>query len=75
MTQNVQILRYLETGKTLTPIDALTLFGSFRLGARIFELRQQGHEIKKVLLRKNNKNFACYFMPTDKKSLSKRVGL
>ena len=75
MTQNVQILRYLETGKTLTPIDALTLFGSFRLGARIFELRQQGHEINKVLLRKDNKNFACYFMPTDKKSLSKRVGL
>ena len=75
MTQNVQILRYLETGKTLTPIDALSLFGSFRLGARIFELRQQGHEIKKVLLRKDGKNFALYFMPTDKKSLSARVGL
>lgn len=75
MTQNVQILRYLETGKTLTPIDALSLFGSFRLGARIFELRQQGHEIKKVLLRKDGKNFALYFMPTDKKSLAKRVGL
>lgn len=75
MTQNVQILRYLETGKTLTPIDALNLFGSFRLGARIFELRQQGHEINKVLLRKDGKNFALYFMPTDKKSLSARVGL
>lgn len=75
MTQNVQILRYLETGKTLTPIDALSLFGSFRLGARIFELRQQGHEIKKVLLRKDGKNFALYFMPTDKKALAKRVGL
>ena len=75
MTQNVQILRYLETGKTLTPIDALNLFGSFRLGARIFELRQQGHEINKVLLRKDGKNFALYFMPTDKKSLAARVGL
>lgn len=75
MTQNDGILKYLESGRTLTPMDALSLFGSFRLGARIFELRQQGHEINKVLLRKNNKNFACYFMPTDKKSLSKRVGL
>lgn len=75
MTQNVMILRYLESGRGLTPMDALSLFGSFRLGARIFELRQQGHEIKKVMLRKDGKNFALYFMPIDKKSLAARVGL
>jgi hypothetical protein len=51
------------------------LFGSFRLGARIFELREQGHKIETVTVRKNGKNFACYYMATDKKSLSERVGL
>ena len=75
MSQNVQILRHLQSGSTLTPIDALSLFGSFRLGARIFELKEQGHKIETMTVRKNGKNFACYYMATDKKSLSERVGL
>jgi hypothetical protein len=73
MTQNDQILRYLEAGNT--PMDALRLFGSFRLSARIFELRQKGHKIGKVILRTNDTNYACYYMETDKLSLAKRVGL
>ena len=56
-------------------MDALRLFGSFRLSARIFELRQKGHKINKVILRTNDTNYACYYMETDKLSLSKRVGL
>jgi len=75
MAQNAGILKYLESGRTLTPMDALSLFGSFRLAARIFELRQKGHKIGKVLLRKDGNNYACYFMETDKLSLAKRVGL
>ena len=75
MTQNDGILKYLEAGNTLTPMDALRLFGSFRLSARIFELRQKGHNINKVILRTNDTNYACYYMETDKLSLSKRVGL
>lgn len=44
-TQNAQILAHLKTGKSITPLDALKLYGCFRLGARIFELRQDGHNI------------------------------
>ena len=45
MTQNAEILAYLEAGGGLTPQLALSLFGSFRLGARIWDLRKAGNEI------------------------------
>jgi hypothetical protein len=40
------ILRYMQAGHALTPLDALNLFGCMRLGARIFELRKLGHAIR-----------------------------
>jgi Helix-turn-helix domain len=42
--QNALILDHLRT-RPITPIEALRLYGCFRLGARIFDLRQMGHEI------------------------------
>jgi hypothetical protein len=44
-TQNARILAYLRGGGALTPKDALSMFGSFRLSARIFELREEGWPI------------------------------
>ena len=50
MSQEVEILRRLETGVTLTPIDALADpdIRSFRLAARIDSLRKAGHSIETV---------------------------
>ena len=50
MSQEVEILRRLETGVTLTPIDAMADpdIRSFRLAARIQSLREDGHEIETV---------------------------
>ena len=45
MSHKEQVLKYLQSGKKLTPIDALNMFGCFRLGARICELRQKGYSI------------------------------
>jgi hypothetical protein len=45
-SQAKKILAYMKAGNRITPIDALNLFGSFRLGARIADLRADGHEIK-----------------------------
>jgi len=50
MSQKQQILDHLNAGRTLTPMDALYKFGCFRLGARIFELREAGHNIKGELV-------------------------
>lgn len=40
------ILAALRAGETLTPLVALQRFNCFRLGARIYELRQRGHAIE-----------------------------
>ena len=44
-TQAWRILRFLQDGQRLTAIDALELFGCFRLAARVHELRQEGWKI------------------------------
>lgn len=59
-TQNTAILNHLEKGKSITPLDALKRFGCFRLGARIWELRERGHSIKKETVFRNGKHFASY---------------
>jgi hypothetical protein len=41
-------------------MDALTKWGIFRLGARILELRQEGHNIVTTMMNKNGKRFAKY---------------
>ena len=50
MTQNAQILAHLKAGKRITPLDALREFGCFRLGARVFELKAEGHNILKEMI-------------------------
>lgn len=44
-TQADQILLHLQSGQTITPIEALELFRCFRLAARIESLRKDGHNI------------------------------
>ena len=60
MSQNNQILEYLKSGKKLTPLTALKKFGCFRLGARIFDLKRQGHNIDTQFKTKKGKTFAEY---------------
>ena len=60
ISQNLEILSYLKTGKTLTPLQALKLFGSLRLGARIFNLREQGHNITSTMIEVGEKRVALY---------------
>lgn len=45
-SQKKQILAYLQKGKSLTQMEALNLFGCFRLASRICELREEGVNIK-----------------------------
>ena len=46
MSQIARIKAALLDGESLTPIDALARFGCFRLGARIYDLRQAGLPIE-----------------------------
>jgi len=49
-TQNAQIKAYLQSGKSLTALDALHQFGCFRLGARIHNLKEQGMNIESKMV-------------------------
>ena len=45
-SQNEKIKAHLLSGRSTTPLDALYNFGCFRLSARIYDLRDQGMNIK-----------------------------
>lgn len=59
-TQNARIRNHLERGLSITPIDALNKFGCFRLGARIYDLKQGGMKIARTMVKKGRKWVAEY---------------
>ena len=60
-SQNKQIKAWLESGKSLTPLEAINLFNSLRLGARVFNLKNDyGMNIKTEMVEENGKRFARY---------------
>jgi hypothetical protein len=46
MTQVERVLDYLKDGKKLTCLNAFEELGITQVAARIFELKEQGHDIK-----------------------------
>jgi|HubBroStandDraft_4_1064222.scaffolds.fasta_scaffold81941_5 hypothetical protein len=66
-THNGQILELLKRGESITPIDALQMFGCFRLGARIFDLRHGKYDgvkydIEEISEKRDGKRYARYRM-------------
>ena len=73
-SQNKQIKAWLESGKSITPLDALNLFGSFRLGARIFDLKNDyGMNIKTEMIEVNGKRFARYSLEKEEDRILERT--
>lgn len=58
MTQKDACLDYLERYGSITPLEALTAFHSFRLAAIICNLRKEGYAIKTKL--NEDKRYAIY---------------
>ncbi|HZI26227.1 MAG TPA: helix-turn-helix domain-containing protein [Chryseolinea sp.] len=50
MTQSVAIRKYLESGRSLTPLSALRLFGTMKLASRCSELISSGLSISKEMV-------------------------
>ena len=59
-SQQDKIIDYLATGRSITPLQALSRFGCMRLGARIYQLKKDGHRIKTDMVRRKGKTFASY---------------
>ena len=58
-SQNKRILKHLKSGKSLTAIQALNLFGCWRCAARISDLRYEGNNIKTTMT-EGKKSYAIY---------------
>ena len=59
-TQKKQILDYLKTGKSITKLEALKMFGCWNSGDCIFNLRKEGYNIKTTMITNGKKRFASY---------------
>ena len=74
LTQKDKVLAHLQENKKINPLEALNLYGSFRLGAIIFTLREEGHNIETKM--KNNgvkkNHFAEYHYKGDGKQMDLR---
>ena len=66
-TQNQMILSHLKTGKSITPIEALNLYGCFRLSGRIYDLKKDGWDIDCRIMTKGKKRWGSYFLKNFKK--------
>ena len=54
MTQCNRLLARLKRGP-ITPLEAWSELGIYRLGARVFDLKEQGHEITREMVAVSNK--------------------
>lgn len=62
-SQEDKIYKLLMSGKSITPMDALRRFGVMRLGARIYDLREQGVKINTAIVKRRNRRYAEYSIP------------
>ena len=56
MTQNERILRHLQDFGSITALDALKDYGCMRLGARIWDLKRDGHDIRREMVEGRNRH-------------------
>ena len=59
-SQAQKVLQHLKHHGPLTPLQALDLYGCFRLAARVAELRQAGAPIRCEMVERGGKRFAEY---------------
>ncbi|MBP5410309.1 MAG: hypothetical protein J6Y26_00185 [Lachnospiraceae bacterium] len=63
--QQWRILDHLIRNRTISPLEALEMYGCYRLGARIYDLRQAGIKIKTIRKHNDEKSWAEYRLEED----------
>lgn len=64
-TQKQMIEEYLLAGNAITPIEALELFGCFRLAAIIHQIREKRHVYTTMITNKYGNRFAKYSLKSN----------
>lgn len=59
-SQNTAILNHMLAGNSISPLEALRLFGCMRLGGRRYDLVKDGWNVKTDIVKENGKRFARY---------------
>ena len=66
MSQNQKILKHLSSGRSLSPLQALGLFGCYRLAGRIYDLKRAGHQIETIIKSDDQgRTYASYVLKND----------
>ena len=62
--QVTNITNHLLSGRAITPIEALNLYGCFRLAAHIHVLRNEGMDIRTEMIQGTQNRYASYTLIT-----------
>lgn len=65
-SQNRAILAHLEAGRSITPLEALDMYGCLRLSARIWDIRHQmNRKIRTETITRDGKRYARYTLESE----------
>ena len=59
-SQKSLVLNHLKNDNGITPMEALKLFGAFRLSAIIFDIKKDGYDIDTEIIKNGGKHYANY---------------
>ena len=60
VSQCETLLKYMQTGRSISSLVALDKFGVFRLAARVHQLKQRGFRIETRFIKVGEQKFAAY---------------
>ena len=61
-SQNKILKKHLKSGKSIAPLQALSMYGIYRLSARIKNLRDDGLNVKTTMIYEHPVKFAKYHL-------------
>ena len=68
-SQKSKILKHLQEGRSITPIEALRDYGCFRLAAIIHVLREDNYNIITNMVKEGDKTYAKYSLSAHQKTV------
>lgn len=76
-SQKAAILKYMLDGNSISQAEAAEMFGCWRLGARCYDLREDGIKVvtQMSVNIKTGKRFARYYIPHDERKRLKQKKL
>jgi hypothetical protein len=63
------VLKHLRNHGSITQREAAQQYGIYRLAARIYDLRREGHDIEKKMEKSGNAQYARYYLHQTKLQL------